>query len=222
MKRESITKVIKASLIIVILTMVTQFSYAQVMYTLAQNTAVEIKVLGKTNTNDLVINTAAMKGQGKFKFDGQNLDDITALSFNLSAQDILDKKTANKRVFKAFNTTGNPTISYTVKCATVTPTQNNKYGIILGGELTVGSITQLKCMLLSATMNADSTITLTGHTSIQLTDDNLKSVKFMQGPVKVDNDLAIQFTIVYKKDAIQDAPLDIQQNNIYKDYITKL
>ncbi len=222
MKRGNITKIIKSGLIIVILTMTAQFGYAQVMYTLAQNTAVEIKVLGKTSTDDMVIATTAMEGQGKFKFDGHNLDDITSLSFNLSAQNIQDKKIANKRVYKAFNASKNPTISYAIKCATVTPTQGNRYGVILGGELTVGGITQLKCMLLSATMNTDSTITLTGKTSIQLTDDNLKSVKFMQGPVKVDSDLAIQFTIVYKKDAIQDAPIDIQQNNIYRDYITKL
>ncbi len=195
---------------------------AQAVYTLASNTAVEIKVLGKTNTDDIVIATTAMEGQGNFKFDGQNLDDVTSLSFNLYAENIQSHKSAvNKRAFKVLNATKNPNIRFNVKCATVIPTQYNKYGVILGGELTVGGITQLKCMLLSATMNADSTITLTGHTNIQLTDDNLKSVKFMQGPVKVNNDLAIQFTFIYKKNVMQDAPMDIQPGT-YNDYITKL
>lgn len=205
-----------------ILLITTQNVSAQGFYTLAQNTTVEIKVLGKTNTDDMVITTTAMEGQGKFKFDGQNLNDITSLSFNLSAQNIQGKKTAiNKRAYKVLNATKNPTIRYTIKCATVTPTHNNKYGIILGGELTIGGVTQLKCMLLNATMNDDSTITLTGKTHIQLANDNLKSVKFMEGPVKVDNDLAIQFTFIYKRDIIQDAPMDIQPI-ISRDYITKL
>ena len=221
-------KLFNAPLLIIKLTVAsiflsaTQNVSAQVFYTLAQNTAVEIKVLGKTNTDDMVITTTAMEGHGKFKFDGQNLNDITSLNFNLSAQNIQGKKTAtNKRAYKVLNATKNPTIRYTIKCATVTPTQNNKYGVILGGELTIGGVTQLKCMLLNATMNDDSTITLTGKTNIQLTDDNLKSVKFMEGPVKVDNDLAIQFTFIYKRDMIQDAPMDIQPI-ISRDYITKL
>lgn len=212
-----ITKLIVAGILLVTTTV-----KAQVVYSLAQNTAVEIKVLGKTNTEHVTIATTAMEGQGKFKFDGQNLDDITSLHFNLSAQNIQGKQaTVNKRAFKALYANNNPTIRYTVKCATVTPTQNNKYGIILGGELTVGGITQLKCMLLNATMNDDSTITLTGHTNVQLTNDNLKSIKFMEGPVQIDNDLAIQFTFIYKRDNIQDAPV-ITPHNMMQDYITKL
>ena len=200
----------------------TQNVNAQAVYSLAQNTTVEIKVLGKSNADAMVIATTSIGGQGKFKFDGQNLDDITSLSFNLSAQNIQGKKAAiNKRVYKALYAANNPTINYTVKCATVIPTQNNRYGVILGGELTVGGVTQLKCMLLSATMNIDSTITLTGHTNIQLIEDNLKSIKFMEGPVQVDNDLAIQFTFIYKKDAIQDAPI-ITPHNMMQDFITQL
>lgn len=191
-------------------------------YTLAQNTSVEIKVLGKSNTDGVVITTTSMEGQGNFKFDGQNLDDVTSLSFNLYAENLQANKSAiNKRAFKVLNATKNPNIRFNVKCATVIPNQYNKYGVILGGELTVGGVTQLKCMLLNATMNDDSTITLTGHTNVQLTNDNLKSVKFMEGPVKVDNDLAIQFTFIYKKDLIQDAPIDTP-HNMMQDYITKL
>ncbi|WP_460692473.1 hypothetical protein [Mucilaginibacter puniceus] len=222
MKHFKPTLLINKLIVAIVLIIATQNVSAQVIYTLTSNTAVEIKVLGKTSTDDMVITTTAMQGQGNFKFDGQNLDDITSLSFNLSAQNINGKKAGvNKRAYKALYAGNNPTISYNIKCATVTPTHDNKYGVILGGELTVGGITQLKCMLLNATMNDDSTITLTGHTNVQLTDDNLKSIKFMEGPVQIDNDLAIQFTFIYKRDVMQDAPMDIQPV-IYNDYITKL
>jgi hypothetical protein len=213
-----INKLIVAALLLV----AAQNVNAQAAYTLAQNTAVEIKVLGKTSTDDMVINTTSMEGQGNFKFDGQNLNDVTSLSFNLYAENIQGHKSAvNKRAFKVLNATKNPNIRFKVKCATVIPTQNNKYGVILGGELTVGGVTQLKCMLLNATMNDDSTITLTGHTNVQLTNDNLKSIKFMEGPVQVDNDLAIQFTFIYKRDLMQDAPIDTP-HDMMQDYITKL
>jgi len=205
-----------------ILLVASQNLMAQAVYTLAQNTAVEIKVLGKTTTDDVIIATTSMESQGSFKFDGQNLDDVTSLSFNLYAENLQANKSAiNKRAYKVLNATKNPNIRFNVKCATVIPNQYNKYGVILGGELTVGGVTQLKCMLLNATMNDDSTITLTGHTNVQLTNDNLKSVKFMEGPVMVDNDLAIQFTFIYKKDLIQDAPIDTP-HNMMQDYITKL
>ena len=204
------------------LLLATQNVMAQTVYTLTQNTAVEIKVLGRSNADDMIVATTAMEGHGNFKFNGNNLDDVTSLSFNLYAQNLQGKKSdVNKRAYKVLNATKNPNIRYTVKCATVTPTVNNKYGIILGGELTIGGVTQLKCMLLNATMNDDSTITLTGKTNIQLTDDNLKSVKFMEGPVKVDNDLTIQFTFIYKKDLIQDTPIETP-HNMMQDYITQL
>ncbi len=195
---------------------------AQAVYTMAQNTVVEIKMLGKSTADDRVVGTNSMQGQGNFKFNGESLVDVTSLSFDLSAQNIQGKKSdVNKRAYKALYANQNPTISYTVKCATVTPIHDNKYAIILGGELTVGRVTQLKSILLSAVMGADSTITLTGKTNIQLTEDNLKSAKFMEGPVHVGNDLALQFTFVYKKDTIQDIPV-ITPHNLMNDFITKL
>ncbi len=222
MKLFNPTLLINKLIVAIIIVIATTNVKAQVVYTLASTTAVEIKALGKTSTDDIVIATTAMEGQGKFKFNGQNLDDITSLSFNLSAQNLEGKRAAiNKRVHKALYAANNPVIRFDVKCATVTQSENNRYGVILGGELTVGNVTQLKCMLLSATMNADSTITLTGHTNIQLTDDNLKSIKFMQGPVTVNNDMAMQFTFIYKKNVMQDAPMEIQPGT-FTDYITQL
>ena len=216
------TSLIKLSLAALLL-VASQNVFAQTVYSLTQNTAVEIKVLGKSTADDRLIATASIEGQGEFKFDGENLDDITSFNFNLSAQNLECKKSAavNKRAYKVLNATKNPTISYKVNCATVTPGQKGKYGIILGGELTVGNVTQLKCMLLSATMNDDSTLTLTGNTYVQLNNDDLKSPKFMEGPVNVNDDLAIQFTFIYKKNLIQDTPIH-NPHKMLQDYITQL
>lgn len=193
---------------------------AQGMYTMAQNANVQIKVLGKTNADQLMVATTAMESQGKFKFDGKNLADITALSFNLSAQELQPTKTPiNKRAYKLLSS-ANPKINFKVICASVKQKEHDQYGVVLGGELTVGGVTQLKCMLLNATMNADSTITLSGHTNIQLVNDDLKSKHFMEGPLQVANDIAIQFSFTYKKD-IQDTPIEMPQN-MQRDYITKL
>lgn len=222
MKRFNITQVIKTIIIVMYFVLAGKVVNAQVVYTLAKNTAVEIKVLGKSDADAMVIGTTGMEGRGDFKFNGETLNDINSLSFNLSAQNMEAKKAFhNKRVYKALYAANKPVISYNIKCATVIPTYDNNYGVILGGELTVGEVTQLKCMLLNATMNADSTITLTGNTRIQLINDNLKSVKFMQGPVQVDNDMDIRFTFVYKKDANQDTPADYKRD-IMADYLTKL
>ena len=173
---------------------------AQVTYQLAQSPAVFIKVSGKSNIHDWVMTTKGIESQAKFKLDGNNLADVTSLSFSVAAESLKSgKSTMDNRTYKTIKADQYPNITYRLTSATVSHISQKNYLVKTKGELTIAGVTQPINVSVNATVNADNTITCTGTANIKLTDYGIKPPSFVLGTMKVYNDLAIQFTLIYKK-----------------------
>lgn len=178
---------------------VPQIAAAQVTYQLAQSPAVVIKVLGKSNVHDWVMTTTTIESQGKFKLTGDNLGDVTSLSFSVAAKSLKSGKSSmDNRTYKTIKADQYPTITYKLTSATVSSISPKNYLVKTKGELTIAGVTQLVNVSVNATVN-DNTITCTGTENIKLTDYGIKPPSFMLGAMKVYDGLAIQFTLIYKK-----------------------
>lgn len=179
---------------------VPQVVTAQVTYQLSQSPAVVIKVSGKSNVHDWVMTTTAIESEGKFKLTGDNLVDVTSLNFSVAAKSLKSGKSSmDKRTYKTIKADKYTTISYKLTSAVVSPIRQNTYLVKTKGELTIAGVTKSISVSVNATVNADNTITCTGTENIQLTDYGIKPPSFLLGTMKVYNDLAIQFTLIYKK-----------------------
>ncbi|GAB2973907.1 hypothetical protein GCM10027049_05080 [Mucilaginibacter puniceus] len=179
---------------------VPQIAAAQVTYQLVQNPAVVIKVSGKSNVHDWTMTTTAIESQGKFKLNGDNLADVTSLSFSVVAKSLKSGKSSmDNRTYKTIKASQYPNITYKLTSATVSSISSKNYLVKTKGQLTIAGVTQPINVSVTATVNADNTITCTGTENIKLTDYGIKPPSFLLGAMKVYDDLAIQFTLIYKK-----------------------
>ncbi len=179
---------------------VPQVVTAQVTYQLVQSPAVVIKVSGKSNVHDWTMTATGIESQGKFKLNGDNLTDVTSLSFTVAAKSLKSGKSSmDNRTYKTIKADQYPNITYKLTSATVSHISQKNYLVKTKGELTIAGVTQPVNVSVNATVNADNTITCTGTENIKLTDYGIKPPSFMLGTMKVYNDLAIQFTLIYKK-----------------------
>jgi polyisoprenoid-binding protein YceI len=105
----------------------------------------------------------------------------------------------DNRTYKTIKADQYPSITYKLTSATVSAISPKSYLVKAKGELTIAGVTQPINVSVNATLNADNTITCTGTENIKLTDYGIKPPSFMLGAMKVYNDLAIQFTLIYKK-----------------------
>ena len=177
-----------------------QIMMAQTTYTLSDSPDAFIKVSGKSNVHDWDMTSTKMESQGKFKFTGEILNDLTSLSFSLPAKSLKSGKSSmDNRTYKSINAEKYPAINYRLTSATVTSIQKDKYLIKTKGALTIAGVTQPITIDVTAVINPNNTITCTGKENIQLTDYGIKPPTFMLGAMKVYNDLTIQFNLIYKK-----------------------
>lgn len=108
----------------------------------------------------------------------------------------------NDRTYKALNADKYPEVTFRLRSADVTATQKDKYLIKATGDLTISGASQTVVLNVTATVNADNTITCSGTQKIKLTDFKITPPSFLLGAMKVANDLTIQYNMTYKNDQL--------------------
>jgi polyisoprenoid-binding protein YceI len=179
---------------------ITQALYAQSVYKLTPGKDVNVKVLGSSNVHDWTMTSTGIVSQGEFKVEGDQLKSLTGFSFTVDAKSLKSEHDGmDNRTYKAINADKYPKIIYKLTSATISPIQKGKFLIKAIGDLTISGATQTITLNVTATVNADNSITCTGSEKIKLTDYKIQPPSFMLGAMKVANDLTIQFNLIYKQ-----------------------
>lgn len=162
-----------------------------------------IKVLGSSNVHDWTMISSSMESQGEFKIEENQLRSIAALTFSVNAKSLKSEhESMDGRTYKTMKADQYPKVTYKLTAATVTAATKNKYQVKATGDLTIAGVTQTIVMNISATVNPDNTITITGSENLKLTDYKIEPPSFMLGAMKVKNDLTIQFNLTYKNNQL--------------------
>ncbi|GAB3914654.1 YceI family protein [Mucilaginibacter boryungensis] len=162
-----------------------------------------IKVLGSSNVHDWTLTSSAMESQGEFKIDENQLHSIAAFTFSVNAKSLKSEhESMDSRTYKTMKADQYPKVTYKLASATINPAGKNKYQVKATGDLTIAGVTQTIIMNITATVNPDNTITVTGSENLKLTDYKIEPPSFMLGAMKVKNDLTIQFNLTYKNNQL--------------------
>lgn len=173
---------------------------AQSIYKLTPAKDVNVKVLGSSNVHDWTMTSTGIVSQGEFKVEGDVLKSLSAFSFTVDAKSLKSEhESMDNRTYKAIKADQFPKVVYKLTSATITTIQKGKFLIKATGDLTISGATQSVTLNVTATVNADNTITCTGSQKIKLTDYKIDPPSFMLGAMKVANDLTIQYNLIYKQ-----------------------
>jgi len=192
--------VIRSIITVIIIAAVSQLSTAQSLYKATNAKDCYIKVLGSSNVHDWTMISATSDSQGDFKFEGDQLRNITSLTLLVDAKSLKSEHSSmDERTYKTIKAEQFPKIVFKLSSVAITPIFKNKFEIKAKGDLTIAGVTQAITMDVTAIVNADNTITCSGIQKLQLKDYKIDPPSFMLGAMRVSNDLTIQFNINYKK-----------------------
>lgn len=176
---------------------------AQVNYKLNGSKDNLVKVSGKSNVHDWTMtaeNPACEASFAAFTAEENVPKSLTSLNFSVNAKSLKSESTSmNNRTYKAIKADAFPQISFKLREATVTPQQKNKFSVNATGSLTIAGVSKVISLQVNGEVKSDNTIVCSGQENIKLTDYGIQPPSFMLGAMKVGNELAISFTLHFKK-----------------------
>jgi len=155
----------------------------------------QITVRGTSNIHDWSMSATAFNCEGSFVMKGEQLQDVSTLSFSLPVNNLKGKEDLlNTRAHKALKAEQFNKIAFTLTNATVVPQQKI---ITASGNLTIAGLTKVIILQTAYTVNGDE-ITCRGSKSVKMSDFNVKAPTFMMGALKVANEVTIDITLKLK------------------------
>lgn len=105
----------------------------------------------------------------------------------------------DKNTYKALNTSKNPSITFSLKSANITPAGNNTYNFRGLGNLTIAGTTHLTDLVATLKYNPlDKTFTCIGSKKFKMTDYGVKPPTVMMGTIKTGDDISISYNLKIK------------------------
>jgi len=125
---------------------------------------------------------------------------INALTFSTPANALKSEHTSmDNNAYKALKTDKNPSISYTMTSAVVTPAEGGAVTVKSSGKLTMAGTTRDMDLVAVVKPNADNSLAVSGSRTISMKDFNMQPPSFMLGTVKTGNDVTLKFNLILKK-----------------------
>jgi polyisoprenoid-binding protein YceI len=178
---------------------------AQATYRITESKEVNMKLSGTSTLHNWAMNAKSFGGDAQFIFKpgiDHQLSALKSLTFSLAVADLKSGESGlDNNAYKALKTDANKNITYKLLSATISPDKGNKFVIKTHGNLTISGVTKEVSFDVFGTVNADETITCTGSDKLNMTDYGVKPPKFMLGAMKTGDEVTLDFTLVYKKQA---------------------
>ena len=155
----------------------------------------QLKVNGTSNIHDWTMNASSFTCEGNVVLKGDQLQDISALSFTLPVANLKGKEDLlNTRAHKALKAEQFNKITFKLTNATVVPQQKV---IKAAGNLTIAGVTKPIVLQTNYAVNGNE-ITFKGSEAIKMSDFNIKAPTFMMGALKVADAVTIDITLKLK------------------------
>lgn len=163
------------------------------------NDGSRITVNGTSNLHAWTMTTGSFNSDASLDLKGQQLQDISSLSFSLPVTNLKSKEDLmNTRAYKALKSPQFSKITFRLTQATVVSSQRT---INATGNLTIGGKTNLITIESNYLINGDE-ITIKGAKSIKMSDFDIKAPSFMLGALKTGNEVIIDISLKLKKSTI--------------------
>lgn len=179
------------------------FAKAQSMYSITPSKSNEMKLSGTSSLHDWEMESKTFTSEAEFCMTPElstHLSALKSLSFTLPVVDLKgDKSGLNNNAYEALHSDKYKNIGYTQVSAIVFEEKLGKTTIKSTGNLTIAGTTKEVVLDVLCIVNPDATITCSGSQKLQMSDYKVVPPSFMFGAMKTGNDIALDFTVVYKQ-----------------------
>jgi polyisoprenoid-binding protein YceI len=171
---------------------------AQTTYT---GTTIGLVISGTSTLHDWNMKSVRASCTAVFTVNATGrISGLTALSFSTPANELKSEHTSmDNNAYKALKTDKNPSITYTMTSAVLTPGEAGVATVKCSGKLTIAGTTRDMEITAVVKPNADNTFTVSGSRTISMKDFNMQPPTFMMGTIKTGNDVTLKFNLTLKK-----------------------
>jgi len=177
--------------------------YAQAIYKITNAKENDMKLSGISALHNWSLETKTFTSEAQFGFKPgkeHQLASISSLTFSVAVENLKSgKKGLDKDAHNALKINPYRNIFYTQVSAVVTPAGGDKSHVKTEGNLNIAGVTKKVTVNVDCVVNKDGTITATGSYKLKMSDYGVKPPSLLFGAVKTSEDVALTFTLVYKK-----------------------
>jgi len=188
----------KTLLILLSYQLLSLMSSAQVRYT---GSSVDLVVSGTSTLHDWTMKSVKADCNALFLLNPSgSIAGVQTMTFSTPAIGLKSDHTGmDNNAYKALKTDKNPTITYTLTSATVSPAANGTSTVKCSGSLSIAGTTKQEEILATCKTNPDNTIAVTGTQKINMPEFSIVPPTFMLGTIKTGSDVVITFTMLLKR-----------------------
>lgn len=174
----------------------------QAQYKLSTAKENTVKVSGGSNVHDwnmIAQNPVCEAAFGPLTGDDNVPKSLTSLSFIVNAKSLKSEHSSmDSRTYKLLKADAFPKITFKLSNATIAAVKKSKFTVRANGILTIAGTSKTITMLVNGEVKEDGSINCSGQQKLKLTEFGLQPPSFMLGAMKVDNDLTIDYNLIFK------------------------
>lgn len=172
----------------------TPVANAQVAYKLGSKS--QMTLAGTSTLHDWTMQATSFSTNAQVALADNQLSGISGLTLVLPVVNLKSAKDGlNENAWETLEYEDHKNIVYKLTSAKITPAGGNKYQIAATGNLTIAGVTKPVNMNVTATANADGSLTCKGSLPIKLSTFNIERPSFMFGTMSVGDAMTLSYTV---------------------------
>ena len=173
----------------------------KVSYTLSKDYTVTIN--GTSNLHDWDEKVTTVTGSGSVEWKSDGSFDLSTADIKMEVHSIKSSEGSmmNNNTYKALKADNNPEITFTLSSPVVSVPAGAARAVTAKINLTIAGVTKAIEMQVTATSQANGSITFEGSKTIKMTDFGVTPPVALLGTLKTGNEITIHFKTVFVKNS---------------------
>lgn|SRR5690606_7449025 len=173
------------------------FAFQHVNAQTYQSSAAKVTIKGTSTLHDWDMTSSSGAVKATFTVSNDQVTDISALSFNVSAESLKSSKSGlDKNAYKALKTGTHKQIAFTMTSGKVTPGSGGNFKVSVTGNLTIAGTTKTTTIQGMGVYNpADKSISVKGSTKFNMTEYKVTPPTVMMGTIKTGDSITIDYNV---------------------------
>lgn len=173
------------------------FAFQHVNAQTYQSSAAKVTIKGTSTLHDWDMTSSSSAVKATFTVSNDQVTDINALSFNVSAESLKSSKSGlDKNAYKALKTGTHKQITFTMTSGKVTPGSGGNFKVSVTGNLTIAGTAKATTIQGTGVYNpADKSISVKGSTRFNMTEYKVTPPTVMMGTIKTGDSITIDYNV---------------------------
>ncbi len=176
-----------------------QVSYAQSAYRIDPNSA-RLILHGTSTLHGWTMTARGFTGDAVLVVDSGTIEQLSSLNVTIPVRSLKGENSEmDENAYTALKATEFSEIAFQLNSANISPHGKDVFAIAAHGNVFVAGVAKFITLDATARLERDSTISITGSTTLKMSDFQIQPPSFMLGAMKTGNEVTLEFVVTLRK-----------------------